>query len=278
MKFSITRSIFTLLLLTLGCSSKYTGYKQRNYDTINKIYERTVYPKNLAFIANGSASVPAGLFNDKATGRISPVANFSGFDDSTEYFFGLAPIPRPPTYTAFTRAQIVEFTSGCETTAASVVYFTNSVVNPNATNNGQYVTTLKQIAFWTFDDQGLVLKYDAWIPNLRLYSSVVSGRGMTNVDPPPPEAQSATIQTLCGTTQTLCQGNNTQYTSVDDCVKTLTAKPFGDGDNFWSDSIHCPHLGETGGGKCVDVEYNEGYFDDQALFGEEEGQNFMCPD
>ena len=77
MKISTTRTILAVLLLSLGCSAKLTGYKKRNYDTINKIYARTVYPNNLPFIANGSASVPPGLFNPNATGRITPVGNFS---------------------------------------------------------------------------------------------------------------------------------------------------------------------------------------------------------
>ena len=154
----------------------------------------------------------------------------------------MAPIPQPPNYVAFTKAQIVEFTSGCPSVAASTVYFTNAVVNPNATNNGQYRTTLKQVAFWEFDDQGRVLKYDAWIPNLRLYSATSSGRGTSNLIPPSPAQQATAIQTLCGTTQKLCYGNNTQYTGVDDCAKTLTAKPFGDGDNYWSDSVSCRQI------------------------------------
>ena len=120
-------------------------YQKRNFDTISKIYNLTVYPNNLAFIANGSASVPPGLFAANATGRITPVGNFSGFDDSTEYFFALAPIPLPPTYGAFSKAQVVEFTSGCPNIAASTVYFTNAVFNPNSTDNGKYLTTLKQV-------------------------------------------------------------------------------------------------------------------------------------
>ena len=121
------------------------NYEQRNLQTITAIYNRTVYPENLAFLQNGSASVPAGLFNPNATGRVSPIGNFSGFQESTEYFFALAPVPQAPRYVAFSKAQIVEFTSGCPDVAASVVYFTNSVVNETAANFGQYVTTLKQV-------------------------------------------------------------------------------------------------------------------------------------
>ena len=37
------------------------------------------------------------------------------------------------------------------------------------------------------------------------------------------------------------------------------------------------HVGPTGGGKCVDWPYNEGYFDDELLFGNPTGQTFICP-
>lgn len=44
-----------------------------------------------------------------------------------------------------------------------------------------------------------------------------------------------------------------------------------------SRQAHCPHVGPTGGGKCVDVTYNDVYIDDdQALFGS--GDPFICPD
>lgn len=137
---------FAVFVTYVGPSWSMNNYQRRNLKTITSIYNRTVYPENLAFLQNGTASVPAGLFNTNAAGRVSPLGNFTGFQESAEYFFALAPIPRPPTYVAFTKAQIVEFTSGCPDIAASVVYFTNSVVNPNATNNGQYVTSLKQVS------------------------------------------------------------------------------------------------------------------------------------
>lgn len=137
---------FAVFVAFISPSWSMNNYQRRNLKTITSIYNRTVYPENLAFLENGTASVPAGLFNPNASGRVSPLGNFTGFQESAEYFFALAPVPRPPTYVAFTKAQVVEFTSGCPDVAASVVYFTNSVVNPNATNNGQYITSLKQVS------------------------------------------------------------------------------------------------------------------------------------
>jgi hypothetical protein len=41
--------------------------------------------------------------------------------------------------------------------------------------------------------------------------------------------------------------------------------------------VHCPHVGPTGGMKCVDADYTESYFDDPPLFGAPEGKTFKCP-
>lgn len=150
---SLSLLIFALAFASSSCAHKphEHDFRTRNFNTISKIYNQTVYPTNLQFIARGSAAVPPGLFNANAKGRITPVGNFSGFDESTEYFFALAPIALPPTYSAFTKASVVEFTSGCPEIAASVVYFTTSVVNPNSTDNGKYLSTLKQVrSSWLF--------------------------------------------------------------------------------------------------------------------------------
>ena len=120
-------------------------YQQRNLKTIQSIYNRTIYPNNLQFSQYGSASVPPGLFNENATGRITPVGNFSGFQDSVEYFFALTPPPVPPTYATWTSANIVSFTSGCPEVASSVVYGGTTGVNPNASDYMEYVTTIKQV-------------------------------------------------------------------------------------------------------------------------------------
>lgn len=136
---------FAYSALTANLPSRQVSFQQRNLATITKIYERTVYPTNLEFVANGPASVPPGLFNENATGRITPVGNFTGFNDSTEYFFALAPVASPPSYIGFSDAKVVSFQSQCAEFASSIVYFTSRVIHPNASDDGEFVSTLKQV-------------------------------------------------------------------------------------------------------------------------------------
>jgi hypothetical protein len=76
------------------------------------------------------------------------VGNFSGFDDSIEYFFGLAPIPQANSGQAFYSARIVEFTSGCPEVAASTVYLSAAELDPSTgvPIPGSVTTTLKQVS------------------------------------------------------------------------------------------------------------------------------------
>ncbi|MCJ1318139.1 hypothetical protein MMC15_003466 [Xylographa vitiligo] len=262
------------------------NFQDRNLNTIQKIYNTSTYPNNQAFILNGSSAIPPGLFNENASGRIAPIGNFTGFEDSVEYFFGLTPPPQAPVWDTWTSAKVVSYTSGCPEVASSVVYGTTTGVNPDVPETyGKYISTIKQVAFWRFDDQGAVLYYDAWFSNLNDYTTLLYGTA------PNPTYNSAIIEALCTEAEELCTGNNTQYTSKENCVSTLSAKPYGEWDEVWGDNIvcrilhillaklrpdvHCPHVGPTGGMKCVNVQYNDVYFDDQALFGSTDA--FMCP-
>ncbi|KAJ7114940.1 hypothetical protein C8R44DRAFT_795084 [Mycena epipterygia] len=263
-------------------------WHKRNRETIQKIYDLTIFPANAKIIAEGAPAVPAGLFNANATGRVTPVGEFFGFQDSFEYFFGLAPLPTGiPPNGAFTNATLVEFVSGCPEVAASTVYLTTSTINAD-NSTGPFLTALKQVAFWHFDDEGAVLKYDAWIPSLDRYYSTAHGLDLYSST-----GMSGAIQQICGLQAKTCVGNNTVYDSAADCIQTLTAKPFGRLDEAWGDNVacrtihvlltkirpqvHCAHVGPTGGGKCIDVEYNDVYFNDQALFGSPLGTPFNCP-
>ncbi|KAL0571010.1 hypothetical protein V5O48_010957, partial [Marasmius crinis-equi] len=215
-----------------------SDYVTRNLKTIQSIYDLTVYPRNVPIIQQGGPAVPAGLFNQDATGRITPLGNFTGFEHSIEYFFGLAPVPSGnPAGTAIYKAEIVEFTSGCPNVAASVVYLHAGAVNQTTGGllPGSNSVALKQIAFWRFDDDGLVLKYDAWIPTLQNWISTATG-----VDYTSQLVQTGAISTsICPTIQNNCQGSYQQYESVTDCITQLSAKSFGTFDEVWDDNVVC---------------------------------------
>lgn len=123
-----------------------SGTSRRNLKTIQSIYNHTIYPNNVPIIESDGKALPSGLFSQFATGRVSPLGNFTGFTDSIEYFFALAPVPSPSNlFQGITKAEIVEFTSGCDEVAASTVHLTVSIINPNDTRHGEIVGTIKQV-------------------------------------------------------------------------------------------------------------------------------------
>ncbi|KAE9362654.1 hypothetical protein N431DRAFT_499308 [Stipitochalara longipes BDJ] len=292
---AVCTSLSFLISSTWGAPLEKKGqapqnWAQRNFNTVKSIYDLTIFPNQLPILEQGAAGVPPGLFNENATGRVDPVGNFTGFDDSIEYFFALAPVPTTnAASTAITSIQITEFSSACADVAASVVYLFCNVYAPGSADDGKALAPLKEIAFWKFDDCGAVLKYDAWIPNLNDW--IVAGLGIQIGNP---QVDSESIGQLCGGTQQRCTGSNTQWTSIDECVETLSQKPYGNYDEAWGDNIvcrtihlvltqvrpdiHCPHVGPTGGGKCVDYAYPLEYFADQALYGDPLGKTFTCDD
>lgn len=149
------------------------------------------------------------------------------------------------------------------------------------------LTSGVQVAFWRFDDAGAVLDYQAWVPNLQAWTLASSGIDYSNMT-----IQEGAAQKLCPVIQQRCTGKDQQYSSVEDCGKQLAEKPFGNFDEAWGDNIacrtihliltmvrpdiHCPHVGPTGGGKCVNIDYSVDYFDDANLYKSPLGSVFTC--
>jgi len=144
-------SLNFLISATWGAPLEKKGEKpptwaQRNFNTVKSIYELTIYPNQLPILGAGAAGVPPGLFNENATGRVDPVGNFSGFDDSIEYFFALAPVPSTnAASTAITSIQITEFSSACADVAASVVYLYCNIYAPGSADDGKALAPLKEV-------------------------------------------------------------------------------------------------------------------------------------
>ncbi|SPO00356.1 uncharacterized protein DNG_03201 [Cephalotrichum gorgonifer] len=286
---SLTLSLACLVSPTWGRPAfKKCDYRARNFNTISSIYNLTVYPNQVPIIFGGAGNVPDGLFSHSVAGRVYPVGNFKGFEDSIEYFFALAPLPQGNIKSAaITSYKITSFTSGCRNVAASVVYLYSSVVDPASPDFGKPLAPLKQVAFWRFDGQGAVVKYDAWIPSLDRWIELIDGTPSTD-----PTYEMQTIQRVCATAQLTCSGPNQQWGSVEECVADLSQRKYGSYSNAWGDNIvcrtihlvltqarpdhHCPHVGPTGGGKCVDVPYPEDFLSDEDLYGDLVGETFTC--
>ncbi|EPS41734.1 hypothetical protein H072_4341 [Dactylellina haptotyla CBS 200.50] len=262
-------------------------YRDRNFNTIKHIYNLTIFPNQVPIIAFGGSAVPDGLFADHASGRISPVGNFTDFEDSIEYFFALPPLPiSNKNSAAFTRFELAQFSSECPEIASSTVYLYASVVNETSPDNGKLVTILKQTGFWRFNTKGEVINYDLALIEVDHFIEE-----LTSTDYTDPAAQAELIATTCNAQALRCVGVNSQYDSIDHCIEVLSAKPFGSYTDIWSDSVvcrsihivltlvrpdaHCPHVGPTGGMKCVDFDYKTRQFDDQRLWGQTD--LFRCP-
>ena len=173
---------FLILLLSSLALGQVTDWQKRNYNTIRSIYNISIYPNSQAFFAKGADAVPDGLFAESATGRISPIGNFTGFLHSVEYFFGLTPIPSAPFYATWTNAKLVAFSSSCPEVASSVIYGETTGVNESHPETfGKRVTTIKQVCatiesslLWTTDTAPSRLPIGASTP-MAPYSSTTHG-------------------------------------------------------------------------------------------------------
>jgi hypothetical protein len=212
----------------------------RNFNTISSVYNLTVYPKNLPLFLN-QTDIGLPFFNENVTGRVTPLGNFSGYEDSIEYFWGLAPVPVDPSTAAISQAVVTHFTSGCPEVASSSVELTvTNVVGPS---NGTFITKLKEVAFWRFDTKGRIIAYDAWIPNLQNFvgkltdPSIRIYRGGSYT--PTPTDQAVTEAQICQLQAQFCTGGNQVYASPDECMATLMSKPYGSYDEGWGDNVAC---------------------------------------
>lgn len=100
--------------------------------------------------------------------------------------------------------------------AATTAYFTVNVVNSASEKFSQYVTTLKQTAFWQTDEDGAVLRYNAWLPSLRLSTPTLNFGPPGTVRIPLKDFQQTVIETFVNrlTNYATVKTNNTQARQI----------------------------------------------------------------
>ncbi len=144
----------------------------------------------------------------------------------------------------------------------------------------------------TYNAQGQISQYDATFKWWQWTVDYIIGEAMPQLNASTPAAAvdkltAGLAKSICTTAQTYCKGTNQQYQSAGECYDHLTKKVrFGESyelgtppqtpkENLGTDSlltgrdtllcrsvhqnmvpfrpsVHCPHIGKTGGGYCTD--------------------------
>jgi len=237
--------------------------------TVQQIYRLLIGTFTPQLIAAEVINVD-NLLSPTAVGRISPVGHFNGVM-LKQYFYALAASSN------ITNTYFIDLRSEGNVVAVRVdVEFTHPAPSPYQ----PAVFNLTEKGFFFFNDQGIVEAVDLEILNLG------------DIEDPPSFLYPFFIAQVCNTingnpalnqTQGTCNGANLQYADWNTCVAHLSSIPFGSFYRANSNTVvcrlihqlmtifpppsvganlHCPHVGPTGGGMCVDMPYSEFYTND----------------
>lgn len=251
-----------------------------NQSALLKVFEGFfkyfLYPENEIQTKSGNST----LLSEDCVGVIDITRVFPGRELNTEYLFGLFSSSSHNTdnsdennFSVVGRpiaTNLVEFQASCNTIAASsIVTFEYPFLNKTHPIKVDIRMKMNQL--------GQVLAYEAifnrfdWIFNQTLneYAMILAGereatvKGLQLV-------KDKTINSICHKAQSYCHGDNKQYESIDECVDYLSNVRFGFGyeggmNTIWCRSIHqsmvqfnptmhCPHIGPSGGSFCTDAD------------------------
>lgn len=242
--------------------------------TFNELYSFTTTFLDAYMYPNNSAqalSINSTLFSEDVIGRVDATRDFVGRELNTEYIFGLfselalnpnsfSLLGAPMSYkiTHFAASQNVAVNS-------AVVQFYSSTVG---------LTYPVEITFWaTYNAQRQITQYDATFKWLQwnfdtLTAAMMQALNMTSDTAFETYATKMLASSICATAMDSCNGTNTQYESTEQCVAFLTTEvPFGNAYQLGFDtllcrmahqpmvpirpSVHCSHIGPSGGEYCT---------------------------
>lgn len=163
--------------------------------------------------------------------------------------------------------EVVHFAASQNVVSAStIIYFLFPAINQ---------TVPIEIDTWNmFDKDGLILQYDATFRWFQYLFDTLIGIAMPIFGATTPTQMVGIFQQLiaggiCNTHQSYCNGTNVQYDSYDSCfsflteqirfgaayelgMNTLVCRMVHENMVAFRPSVHCPHIGPSGGGMCVD--------------------------
>jgi hypothetical protein len=211
-------------------------------------------------------------------GRVDITSVFQGAELNTEYLFGMfAQFGQSKTTSLIgvpLNMTIAELVVQGNTLSTSLIVTFNWTVE---------ILPVQFNVFMMFNDEGKVIQYDtqlvrnAWLfPTLlpKFVPVLAKELGLPVTTDPVKLATTRAAIDICEIHEKYCTGANQQYKSTKECRDFIQNKvPLGD---IWQagqntgicryfhkamaperPSVHCPHIGPTGGGFCVDSTYQE---------------------
>ncbi|KAL1413236.1 hypothetical protein Q8F55_000989 [Vanrija albida] len=226
-----------------------------------------------------AASINSTLFAEDVTGTVDVSTNFDGRELSVEYLFGLFvnvhDDERPNIIGSPIAYEVTSLMAQNNYVFASIKFdFFYSKLNLH------YPVQID--AWMLFNEQKEVQQYDvsfrrwAWaVDNLapKILPQMAQYANITNTTDPAQILTRYSTPIICGAHEIYCKGDNQQYKSYSDCVSFISKTPLGTFYRMGEDnilcrslhvpmlplrpSVHCPHIGPTGGGMCVARNYTE---------------------
>ncbi|KAL8932765.1 MAG: hypothetical protein Q9211_006136 [Gyalolechia sp. 1 TL-2023] len=239
------------------------------WDHNKKFLDNFIYPADVI----QARAINSTLLSEDVQGRIDITRTFKGRELNTEYLFGLF-------------ANLAEASEG----AISLLGVPLSYEILHFAANQNIVTTLTRFQFnftalalivpieidaWnTFNQLGEISQYDATFKHWQwtvdyLFQAAGKKFGTDTKNATVGVLQEAIAKSICQTSMAHCKGNSSQYPSSDECFTYLTKEVrFGEAYELGKNTllcrmvhqnmvpfrpeVHCPHIGPTGGGYCID--------------------------
>jgi len=222
------------------------------------LYKSIIYPTSSYLaqeIEKHNYSVVQDLLMENVTGRINPLGRFDTYVETGEYFFALAgPLPGQQNSKS-SRVTNIWFTQPITCWANScwlrvIIGFSRFSDDVNSSN-------FTHMTVFNFNSQDKICSYEANFLGLERTGNLPENATL----------RQASYQSTCTRIQSVCNGTNTQYANVSACLSFFNSIPYGG----WGVAdqntvacrnlhvslavsnplVHCPHVGPTGGNKCI---------------------------
>jgi len=271
---TVTSTTFTTLSGSTPSTAVPTESSQPNF-TFDQLWnlhihfwDQFMYPANLENVKAINSSIIA----EDCLGRVDATRNFEGVELNTEYMFGLfsanAAADAPFTLLGVPLSyRITKFVANQNIISSS------TIVQFNISSFG-VVVPVEIDAWFALNSAGQLAQYDAtfkWFDFLvdTMIQSTMATMNTTNATQAIRMLQLKVANSVCGVHQTYCNGTNQQYSNYTQCMQVLTeGVRFGQSFELGRDtllcrmvhmnmvslrpSVHCPHIGPSGGGMCAD--------------------------